>query len=254
MEHAEPIVGLAVVLTGLVIGSFLNVVVARVPEGRSVWRPRSACPACGAMIAWHDNIPVLSYLALRGRCRACQAAISWRYPLIEATTAAMFFVAYARFGPGIELIAAAILFAALIAITAIDLEHQLIPDVITLPGIVTGVLASVTTGRTSLVDSLLGIVVGGGLFFVIILTTGGMGGGDMKLGAMLGAFLGWKVTLVALFLAVSTGGVFAMVILLLGRKGRKDPIPFGPFLAAGGAAALLWGERLVRWYLDVFGV
>ncbi len=254
MLTGEPVVMVAVVALGLVIGSFLNVVIVRVPARRSVWRPRSACPACGAMIAWHDNIPVLSYAMLRGRCRACRATIPWRYPLIEAVTAAMFFAAYVRFGLGIEFVAAAVFLAALIAITAIDLEHQLIPDVITLPGIVTGVLASLATGWTSLVDALLGIVVGGGLFFVIILTTGGMGGGDMKLGAMLGAFLGWKVTLVALFLAVSTGGVFAMAILLLGRKGRKDPIPFGPFLAAGGTAALFWGERLVRWYLDVFSV
>jgi leader peptidase (prepilin peptidase)/N-methyltransferase len=254
MDSIELIVAAAVLLIGLVIGSFLSVLAARVPHRRSVWGPRSACPSCGATIAWYDNIPVLSYAMLRGRCRACRTAISWRYPLIEVATAAMFFGAYVRFGVGIELVAAAALLAALIAITVIDLEHQIIPDVITLPGIVTGVLASLATGWTSLVDALLGIALGGGLFFVIILTTGGMGGGDMKLGAMLGAFLGWKVTLVALFLAVSTGGVFAMAILLLGRKGRKDPIPFGPFLAAGGTAALFWGERLVRWYLDVFSV
>jgi leader peptidase (prepilin peptidase)/N-methyltransferase len=254
MDAVDLTTGIAVVLFGLVVGSFLNVVVARVPERRNVWRPRSACGACGALIAWYDNIPVLSFALLRARCRACDATISWRYPLIEAATAAMFFAVYARFGLGPQMVAGMILMAALIAITAIDLEHQLIPDVITLPGIVTGLLASLAGGSTSFVDALLGVLVGGGLFFVIILTTGGMGGGDMKLGAMLGAFLGWKVTLVALFLAVSTGGVFAIAILLLGRKGRKDPIPFGPFLAAGGAAALLWGERLVRWYLDVFSV
>jgi leader peptidase (prepilin peptidase)/N-methyltransferase len=254
MDALEPIVSATVILIGLVVGSFLNVVVARVPARRSVWRPRSACASCGATIGWYDNIPLLSYAILRGRCRACRAIIPWRYPLIEAATAALFFAVYARFGLGIELVAAAALVAALIAITAIDLEHQLIPDVITLPGIVTGVLANLATGWPAVVDSLLGIVLGGGLFFLIIVATGGMGGGDMKLGAMLGAFLGWKVTLVALFLAVSTGGLFAATILLLGRKGRKDPIPFGPFLALGGAAALFWGERLVRWYLDVFSV
>jgi leader peptidase (prepilin peptidase)/N-methyltransferase len=254
MDIGELNARVAVVLFGLVVGSFLNVVVARVPERRNVWRPRSACGACGAQIAWYDNLPVLSFFLLRGRCRACAATISWRYPLIEAVTATMFFVLYRHFGLTLELLAGLILISSLIAITAIDLEHQLIPDVITLPGIVTGLLASMASGWTSLVEALIGIVVAGGLFLVIILTTGGMGGGDMKLGAMLGAFLGWKVTLVALFLAVSTGGVFAMAILLLGRKGRKDPIPFGPFLAAGGTAALFWGERLVRWYLDVFSV
>jgi leader peptidase (prepilin peptidase) / N-methyltransferase len=253
MPTAEPVVMVVVVVVGLVVGSFLNVVIVRVPERRSVWRPRSACPSCGGMIAWYDNIPVLSYATLRGRCRACRAIIPWRYPVIELTTAALFLAVYLRFGLGVESVAAATLCAALVAVTAIDLAHQVIPDVITLPGIMAGIFASLATGRITLTDSVLGIVVGGGIFFVIILTTGGMGGGDMKLGAMLGAFLGWKVTLVALFLAVITGGAFAMAILLLGRKGRKDPIPFGPFLAAGGTAALFWGERLVRWYLDVSG-
>jgi leader peptidase (prepilin peptidase)/N-methyltransferase len=243
----------AIAALGLIVGSFLNVVVARLPAHLSLWRPRSACPACGAAIAWHDNIPILSFVALRGRCRACGVRIAWRYPLIEALTAGVFVLAYAVLGLSPALVPALLLLAALVAITFIDLEHQIIPDLITLPGIVTGVLANLATGAVSWRDSLLGVVVAGGLFFVIILASGGgMGGGDMKLAAMLGAFLGWQLTLVALFLAVVAGGVVALAVLGAGLKSRKEPIPFGPFLAAGGAAALCWGRSLMTWYFDVF--
>jgi len=242
----------AVVLFGLVIGSFLNVVIARLPERRSLWRPGSACPACGAAIAWYDNIPMLSFLALRGRCRACDVAISWRYPAVELLTAAAFLGAWLAFGPTGRFVVASALLAALIAITVIDLEHQIIPDVITLPGIVAGVLIGMGTGTW--LDSLIGVLVGGGVFFVIILVQpGGMGGGDMKLGGMLGAFLGWKVLLFSLFVAVTLGGALAIALLATGLRGRKDPIPFGPFLALGGATGLLWGEGVVTWYLRGFG-
>ena len=241
------------VLFGLVIGSFLNVVVARLPEHRSLSTPRSACPGCGATLAWYDNIPLLSFALLRGRCRACAMSISWRYPIVEATTGVLFGAAFWRFGPTLEFVVAALLLAALVAITAIDLQHQLIPDAITLPGIVVGLLASVGTRRVSIVDSLLGAVLCGGLFFVIIVVSrGGMGGGDMKLGAMLGAFLGWKVALASLFLAVVVSGVLAIVLLACRVRGRKDPIPFGPFLAMGGAIGLFVGEALVAWYLRGF--
>jgi leader peptidase (prepilin peptidase)/N-methyltransferase len=242
-----------VVVLGLVIGSFLNVVIARMPEGKSLWRPRSACPACGVAIAWYDNVPVLSFLALRGRCRACRAAISWRYPVVEAITAVAFATAYVLLGPTLDFAVAAALLAGLIAITGIDLAHQIIPDAITLPGIVAGVLASLATGRIPWLDSLVGIVVGAGVFLVIILVSrGGMGGGDMKLGGMLGAFLGWKLGLLAILLGVLSGGVVAVCLLALGRKGRKEAIPFGPFLALGGAVAFLWGQPLLGWYLERF--
>ena len=205
------------------------------------------------MIAWYDNILILSFLALRGRCRACGISIPWRYPLVEALTAGLFLAAYEAFGPTADAAVAAVLLAALVAITAIDLQYQIIPDVVSLPGILAGCLANVATGRVPWVDSLLGIVVGGGVFLVIILASGGgMGGGDMKLGAMLGAFLGWKVVLVAVFVAVLLGGALALGLLASGKRGRKDPIPFGPFLALGGAAGLFYGERVVRWYLGGF--
>ena len=256
------------VLCGLLVGSFLNVVIARLPEGRSVWGPRSACPGCGATIAWYDNIPLVSFALLRGRCRRCAMVIPWRYPLVEAVTALAFALALAVIGPSPKLWVAAVLLPMLIAVTAIDLQHQIIPDAITLPGIGLGVLGSLISGRPGLhvpwlglagswpgvvADSLLGIALGGGLFLVIILaSSGGMGGGDMKLGAMLGAFLGWQLGLVALLLAVLSGGLVAIGLLLLGRRGRKEAIPFGPFLALGGAIAFLWGDGLLGWYLGRF--
>lgn len=248
----QPIVWVAVV-AGLLIGSFLNVVIARAPDRRSLIRPGSACPQCGAAIGWHDNIPILSFLALRGRCRACAAPISWQYPIVEATTAALFAAAALAFGPTLEAAVVAVELALLVALTAIDWERQLLPDVITLPGIVFGVVANLAIGRLSWLEALLGVLVGGGLFLVIILASGGgMGAGDMKLAAMLGAFLGWQVVLVSILMAVVGGGLLAVGLMASGRRKRKDPIPFGPFLAGGGAAGLFWGERIVQWYLSAF--
>ena len=245
----------AVVLFGLAIGSFLNVVIVRVPEGRSLWRPRSTCPGCSAQLAWHDNVPVLSFLWLRGRCRKCGMRISSRYPVVEGVTAATLAAAYLALGPTGDFIVAAVLLATLVVVTAIDLQHQLIPDVITLPGILVGLVANLAIGRVSWLDCVIGIALGGGLFLVIILVSrGGMGGGDMKLGAMLGAFLGWKALLFALFAAIVLGGVVAVAVLVSGRRGRKDQIPFGPFLATGGAMALFWGERIIDWWLRGFSL
>lgn len=242
-----------VAVLGLVIGSFLNVVILRLPEHRSLWWPGSSCPGCGVAIAWHDNIPILSFAMLRGRCRACGMVIAWQYPVVEAATALLFVLAYARFGPTLHLGVALVLLSTLVVITGIDLQHQIIPDVITVPGIVAGLLANLATGRVPWLDSVIGIALGGGIFFVIIVASGGgMGGGDMKLGAMLGAFLGWKIALVSLFVAVLIGGVLAGALLLSGRRGRKDPVPFGPFLALGGAVGLFWGEHLLAWYLRGF--
>ena len=246
-------------LLGLAVGSFLNVVILRLPEGRSLWRPASACPGCGTALAWHDNVPVLSFLALRGRCRTCGMAISWQYPLVEIVTAAVFLLAWLELGPSVDFVVAAVFLAALVAITGIDLRHRIIPDVISLPGILAGLVASLATQRVFWLDSVLGILVGGGVFLAIVigygLVTGteGMGLGDAKLGAMLGAFLGWKALLFALFVSILLGGTVASALLAVGGVGRKDPIPFGPFLAFGGLAGLFWGERVVEWYLSGFG-
>jgi leader peptidase (prepilin peptidase) / N-methyltransferase len=257
-ERPGQMIGIFIV-AGLLIGSFLNVVIARLPAGRSLVRPGSACPTCGAAIAWHDNVPVLSFVVLRGRCRACAARIPWRYPLVETLTGALFAAACLAFGPTLDGVVAAALLAALLAITMIDLEHYIIPDAISLPGILAGFLANLATGRVSWQESVLGIVVGAGTLLTIVLVGSwwegqeAMGMGDPKLAAMLGAFLGWKVLLFSLFAAAIAGGILAGVLMGSGLRRRKDPIPFGPFLAAGGAAGLFWGERVVRWYLSAFG-
>jgi len=243
-----------VVTFGLMIGSFLNVVIARVPERRSLWMPGSTCPECGHAIAWHDNIPVLSFFLLRGRCRACAAPIPWRYPIVEAITAVLFAAAWLRFGADVrQFIVAVVFLAALVAITVIDLRHQIIPDAITLPGVAAGVVAALATHRITWIDAVAGILLGSGLFVaVIVVSRGGMGGGDLKLGAMLGAFLGWQALLVGLFIAVMLGGMLAVVLLASRRVARKDAIPFGPFLAIGGAAALFWSDAILAWYLGGF--
>jgi len=248
-----PVEVAAAFVFGTVVGSFLNVLAVRLPGGESVVRPGSHCRMCNVPIRWYDNVPILSFVWLRGRCRSCGARFSWRYPLVEALTGALFAGAVVRFGVTPTLAPALLLLASLVAITFIDLSWQIIPDAITLPGIVTGVVASVATGANTLAESLLGIALGGGIFLAIILLSGGgMGGGDMKLGAMLGAFLGWKIALLSLLVAVVLGGALAIGLLATRARGRKDAIPFGPFLAAGGAVGLFWGERILTWYLSGF--
>jgi leader peptidase (prepilin peptidase)/N-methyltransferase len=246
------VIAVALVL-GAVVGSFLNVVIVRLPRGQSVVRPPSHCGACGKPIRWFDNIPVLSFLWLRGRCRVCQTQISWRYPVIEATTAILFALTAGRLGSGFELLESWLFVVVLIAIAAIDLEHQIIPDSISLPAIAAGLALSFLAPSRTWTDSLLGIAVGAGLpFAVIIISRGGMGGGDMRLGALIGAFLGWQLALLSFFMAVLLGGLVATALLLAGRRGRKDRIPFGPFLAWSGVMSLLWGDALLRWYWSGF--
>lgn len=249
----EAAAALAAFAFGLCVGSFLNVVIARLPDHKSIVTPGSACPRCGHAIAWHDNVPVLSFLRLRGRCRHCGGAISWRYPLVELATGVLFAAAVLARGAGPDLAPALVLAAALVAVTGIDLDHQIIPDVLTLPGIAVGLAFSLIVGHPRWTDALIGVAVGGGLFFAIIVASrGGMGGGDMKLAAMLGAFLGWRPLLVAILAAVLAGGMLAIWLLAMRRKGRKDAVPFGPFLAVGGLVALFWGGPIIDWYLGVF--
>ena len=253
-----PIAVVYALIFGLCVGSFLNVVIARLPAGRSVISPGSACPRCGSAIAWYDNLPVLSYVLLRARCRACQNPISWRYPAVELICGMLFALAYLHFGPTPRLAAALVLLAALIAITGIDFDHQIIPDMLSIPGIAVGVLWSFAPGGIGWRDSALGVLVGGGVFIAIILASSlvlgqpGMGVGDVKLGAMLGAFLGWKLALLSILLSVLVGGPLAATLLATGRKARKDPLPFGPFLALGGIVSLFWGETLLAWYFGQF--
>jgi leader peptidase (prepilin peptidase)/N-methyltransferase len=245
-------------LLGLCTGSFLNVVIARLPAGRSIAFPGSACPACGKAIAWYDNVPVLSYVLLGRRCRSCREPISWRYPMVEIACGILFVLAYRRFESGYALASALILLAGLVAITLIDLDHQIIPDVLSVPGIAVGVLFSLAPGGIGWTSSLLGVLIGGGVFLAVIVGStvvigqAGMGVGDVKLGAMIGAFLGWKLILLTVLLSMLIGGPLAVALLVSGRKGRKDPIPFGPFLAVGGLISLFYGDAVIAWYLRQF--
>ena len=237
---------------GLVVGSFLNVVIHRLPLGESVVSPPSRCPGCGTAIRWHDNVPVLGWLWLKGRCRQCRAPISPEYPLVEAATGLLFGAVAWRFGWGPELPVYLLLSAALVALTMIDLHHQILPDRITLPGIGVGLLASATMLPHGIVPAAIGAVSGFGLFYLIaFLSRGGMGGGDVKLIAMIGAFLGWQAVLLTTFLAATVGGLVGLVMMAALGKGRKYAVPFGPFLAGGALVCMLWGPELIDWYLGL---
>jgi len=245
-----------VVALAATLGSFLNVCIARLPRGESVVYPASHCPRCRAPIRAYDNIPLVSFVVLRGRCRDCRAPISWRYPLVEALAAAAGLVVLWRLGPSWEGLRALVLVLALIAVTFTDLEHRMIPDWITLPGILVGLAFQLYPAPWSgLADGLLGAVVAGGLFYAIawlsprVFGKEGMGGGDIKLAAMMGAFLGLKVVIVAIYAGVLVGGVSAVALLVLGLARFREHIAFGPFLALGGVVAALWGRPILAWYL-----
>lgn len=250
LTGSTPTLVAACAVLGAVIGSFLNVVIRRLPRGESLLRPPSHCPACGAPVRWHDNVPVLGYLLLGGRCRACRERISPEYPLVEAGNAALYGLLAWRFGLTAALPVYMVLASALLALAVIDLHHRILPDRITLPGIAVGLLASATLLPAGLVPALLGAALGGGLFLLIaLLSRGGMGGGDIKLIAMIGAFLGWQAVLLTTFLAAVVGGLVGLVLMLAFGKGRKYAVPFGPFLSAAALVCLLWGNQMIDWYL-----
>ena len=238
---------------GAIIGSFLNVCVHRLPRQQSVAWPPSACPNCGHMLAWYENIPVLSYLVLRARCRKCRAPISARYPIIEALTALMFLVGMWYYGPSLLLAQRLLFGCVLIVLFAIDLEHHLLPNVVTLPAIAIGFIFSFFT-EPGWVASLIGIGLGGGLRFAVaeayyrIRKEEGLGMGDVKMLAMIGAFLGWKLTIVTLMMASFTGTLVGIGVLASGRGGMKFALPFGTFLALGAAIAATVGPDLIEWY------
>jgi leader peptidase (prepilin peptidase) / N-methyltransferase len=243
---------------GLLIGSFLNAVIHRVPRKQSIVSPGSQCPSCGYALRWYDNIPVVSYVMLGARCRKCRQPISIRYPIVELITAAVFVAHYFVFGWTL-LLAVRLLFAAsLVALFAIDLEHKLLPDVITLPGIVVGILASVFL-PPGVMEALIGMLIGGGVLWLIgeayFRYSGeeGMGGGDVKMLAMIGAFLGWKLVLVTLVLSSVLGSVLGLTIIAIKRGNMKYALPFGTFLALGALAASLLGEQIVTWYAAQLG-
>jgi leader peptidase (prepilin peptidase)/N-methyltransferase len=244
-------------MLGAVVGSFLNVCICRLPEGKSIVFPASACPLCGTQIRWYDNIPIVSFLLLRARCRSCRAPISWRYPLVEALNAILTLMLFIKYGPSLPFLALFIFCSALVVITFIDLDHQIIPDEISLPGIVVGFVFSFFLPWSSWLNSLLGILLGGGSLFVVAWgyekMTGkeGMGGGDVKLLAMMGAFLGWRSVLFIIFAASLVGSVIGVTVMMIQKKDVKLAIPFGPFLAFGAILYIFYGRQIIAWYLSI---
>lgn len=242
---------------GAMIGSFLNVCIYRIPRGKSIVWPASACPGCGRELSWYENIPLVSWAVLRGRCRTCARPIGLRYPIVELLTAAMFAGAWWYYGPSLLLASRLLLGCALIVLFAIDLEHQLLPNVITLPGIVVGVAFSLFTDP-GWQSSLLGIVVGGGsllaMFYLWLWVRGqeALGMGDPKMLAMIGAFVGWKMTLVTLVIASLVGSLVGVGLIATRRGSLQSMVPFGCFLALGAAVAATAGPALLDWYLGTF--
>lgn len=248
---------IAAFILGTIIGSFLNVCIVRLPQNASIAFPASHCPHCNAAIRFYDNIPLLSYILLSGRCRACRAPISLRYFLVELLMGVLMALLFFHFGPSLVFLLSAVFTAALVVITFIDLQHQIIPDRISLPGIPLAFLCSFAVPWTNWLDSLLGILVGGGILYAFALgyylltKKEGMGGGDIKMLAMIGAFLGWKGALATLMLAAVAGSLIGLMLIAVKGKNFKYAVPFGPFLALGAFCALLYGESLISWYCSI---
>jgi leader peptidase (prepilin peptidase)/N-methyltransferase len=249
---------LVVAVFGAVIGSFLNVVIHRLPRGESLAFPPSNCPRCGAKIRARDNVPVLSYLLLRGRCRDCGVTISLRYPLVEALTAALCAGLWFRFGPSLSFAVYFVFLAGLVAITFIDLDHRIIPDSLSIGGVVAGFAASFVT-PLGWAASLIGIALGAALLLAVALgywaltRREGMGLGDVKLLAAIGAFLGWEAVLFTVFVSSVVGSAVGVTLALCRGSSMRLEVPFGPFLAFWAGLYVFVGPRLVDWYFGAFG-
>jgi leader peptidase (prepilin peptidase)/N-methyltransferase len=249
-----------IVALGLVVGSFLNVCIWRMPRGESVVFPPSGCPSCGARIRPWDNVPVLSYIFLLGKCRKCKAGISPRYPLVEALNALLYFLAFHVYGLGWHIVPLLVFVSVLVVITFIDLDHQIIPDRITLPGIALGLLCGSLIAPDPFMReaalgwpaSVAGAASGFAMFYAIaLMSRGGMGGGDIKFMAMAGSLLGWKGVLLTTFAGSFSGSVLGLFLVAFKGKGRKTKVPFGPFLALGCLITLFAGQEILGWYLNV---
>jgi leader peptidase (prepilin peptidase)/N-methyltransferase len=246
-----------VFIFGLCIGSFLNVCIFRLPASQSIARPRSRCPECGNFIASYDNIPVFSYLLLKGRCRQCGIKIGLRYPTVELLGGLFALAVFLKFGLSAESLIYFAFISCLLVATFIDLDHRIIPDVITLPGIPFFFAASFALPDMTYKTALTGILIGGGSLFLVawiynLLTKKeGMGGGDIKLLAMMGALIGWKGVLFTIFVSSLVGTLSGLAVMLQSRKGMKLAVPFGPFLAIGGITYIFFGTRLINWYFNL---
>jgi leader peptidase (prepilin peptidase)/N-methyltransferase len=248
-----------VALFGLIWGSFLNVVIYRVPRGMNIVRPPSACPSCGGRIKPYDNIPLFSYLWLGGKCRRCRAPIGWTYPAVEALTALAFVLLLLRFGLGLHFFAGAAFASGLIALGFIDAFHRVLPDAITLPGFGLGLAyALVRTDGLSFLRALLGAAVGAGFLLLVfgvywlLRRKEGLGMGDVTMMLMVGAFLGWLPALLVIVLASFAGTVVGLALMKVRKADLQSALPYGTFLAPAAFVVFVWGETIVRWYLSLF--
>ena len=240
-------------LLGLVLGSFVNVVIYRLPRSESLVRPGSRCPSCGTPIHWHDNIPVIGWLALRGRCRACEVRIPIRYPLVEAITGIAFALTFWRFGLTWPLLIAWAFIVAMVAVAFIDYDHMIIPNKIVLPGAVVGLTASVAIHPQRWWVYVAGSLGAAAFMFLLaMLWPGGMGPGDIKMALFMGAVLGAYV-IVAVFAAFLFGSVVGVHMIVVQKRSRKARVPFGPYLAMGAVLAILAGEAILRSYMNIYG-
>ena len=241
-----------VFIFGAVVGSFLNVCIFRLPAETSIVKPRSQCPHCHHPIRFYDNIPIISFIVLRGKCRDCDGKISWRYPLVELITAVLSLLLFLQFGLTLRFLIFFIFTAVLIVITFIDLDHQIIPDVLTLPGIPIFFLLAIFVVKIPWLEALIGLLIGGGVLFAIafvyeLLTKReGMGGGDIKLLAMIGGFLGWKSLIFILLFSSFSGAIAGITAMIIKKQDMKYAVPFGPFLSAAAVAYLFWGDAFMR--------
>jgi leader peptidase (prepilin peptidase)/N-methyltransferase len=239
-------------ILGLIIGSFLNVVIYRLPEKKSIIKPGSHCPQCNTKLKAIDLIPVVSFVINGGKCRYCDASISWQYPFVELLTAFFFLGAYLKFGLTVELFIILLLLSALIVISFIDYKYMIIPNVITYSGILIGLFSAIIFNYISIFSSLLGIVIPALILLVIALIfKGGMGMGDVKLASMLGAFLGTTYTLAGIFIGSLLGSIIGLSLMGFGIMDRNDRIPFGPFICFGAVIMICFGEFLINWYVSL---
>ncbi len=237
-------------IIGIIIGSFLNVVIYRLPKNKSIVSPPSSCGSCGHRLGRLDLVPVLSYIFLKGKCRHCGERISIRYPLVELLTGGLFALLFWRFGLSFDFVRFAVLSCILVSAAFIDIDHRIIPDKLNLFGIVTGLVFIFLPDSLTIKNALLGLVVGGGLLLLVaVISRGAMGGGDIKLFAVIGLFLGLEKTIVALFLTFLLGGIAGIILVATKIKSRKDYIPFGPFIGIGAFIAIMWYNQLIIYYL-----
>jgi leader peptidase (prepilin peptidase)/N-methyltransferase len=252
----DPVILAVATVLGFAVGSFLNVCIHRIPRGESIAWPGSHCPTCQHPLRWYDNVPVVSYLWLRGRCRYCGAPITPRYLIVELVSGLLFLGLVWLYPPGLLLVARVLFGCALIVLFVIDLDHHILPNIITVPGIVAGFALSFL-GPPGWRSSLIGIVLGGGIPYAIAWTYEkvrgheGLGMGDVKMLAMIGAFLGWPLMLLSLVLASFTGSIVGVGFIAAG-KGARYALPFGTFLAVGALAAVVAGDAIIAWYLSYY--